>query len=61
MSTTTTQTISPPPSPQIKELKNGFGVEIEGLDLADGVREETFQLLQGLLVKVRNLPTASPY
>jgi alpha-ketoglutarate-dependent 2,4-dichlorophenoxyacetate dioxygenase len=37
---------------QVRELKNGFGVEVKGLDFIDGVSDESFHIVQELLIKV---------
>jgi hypothetical protein len=52
MSATITEKTISVPTLQIRELKNGFGVEVRGLDLKDGASDETYRLLQDLLTKV---------
>ncbi|KAB2101176.1 hypothetical protein AG0111_0g10616 [Alternaria gaisen] len=51
MSTTITETTISVPTLQLRELKNGFGIEVRGLDLTDGASDETYRLLQDLLTK----------
>ena len=52
MSATITEKTISVPTLQIRELKNGFGVEVRGLDLKDGASDETYRLLHDLLTKV---------
>lgn len=39
------------PSPQIKELTPGFGVEVKGLDFTNGVGDASHRLIQELATK----------
>lgn len=52
MSTTIAETTISAPTPQIQELKDGLGVEVQGLDLTACASDETFHLLQDLSTKV---------
>lgn len=48
MSTTTTATrtnTAPTSSPIVRPIKNGFGADITGLDFANGVTDEAYQLI----------------
>lgn len=42
-------------SPIVRELKPGFGVEVQGLDLSDGATEESYRLIEELVKKVNLL------
>lgn len=55
MSTTTIKTGTPLTTrPQIKELKSGFGVVVDGLDFAEGITKESCCLLEELVKKVKS-------
>lgn len=56
MSASTVETVaSLTARPQIKELKPGFGVVVDGLDFAEGVTMETCCLVEELVKKVKLL------
>lgn len=42
-------------APQVKEMKAGFGVEVDGLDFAKGITKERCRLVEELVKKV-NVP-----
>lgn len=62
MSATTEMVTSLTTAPQIKQLKPGFGVVVEGLNFAEGVTEESCHLVEELVKKVNILAiTLLPY
>lgn len=57
MSASTTEALtSLTTAPQIKELKSGFGVVVDGLDFAEGVTKESCRLVEELVKKVNTPP-----
>lgn len=56
MSANATETVtSLSPAPQIRELKSGFGVALDGLEFAEGVTKESCRLIEELVKKVSRL------